>query len=281
MAFHLTWGFDIARIGDLSVEVRDAASANPFEVTIATSGRYAYYDISGVSGVDHADFATALAARFNAEKTGAYGSTFTVTTATAGSGVGGPGYQIQYNAGATAFELDFTAATTPADGVRLRRVLGFSSGGGVPSGTFISDVRPYYVIVPQIAGRARFDDEYEPDGSAAVEAVADSGASYSLSPTTVETRQDWQHWFEAAKAAVFERAAPDGTTPGDVPWTWQHAWKHARAIEPFVATDGSDQSVHKMRAKGAAFDKQARRQVHADLDTLWHISMRTRLLGRL
>jgi len=278
-AFHLTWGFDLARTGALGVEIRDAASANPFQVAM-TTGRHAFYDISAISGVTHTDLATALAAAINAAKTGAYAAPFSVTASAAGSDYNdGPVYVIDYNSGATNFELNFSAATTAADGTRLRRVLGFTADQ-TGSAEYTSNARPYYVTVPQKPGRAKFDGDYEPEGSAAVEAVADSSASYSLSPTTVETRQDWEHQFELL-AGVFTTEAPDGTTAGDVPWSWQHAWEHARAIEPFVVTDGSDQSVHKLRAEGAAFDKQARRQVFGDFDGLWHISMRTRLLGRL
>jgi hypothetical protein len=187
-------------------------------------------------------------------------------------------YTIDYSAGD--FSLDLTGSDTQ---VTMRRVLGFS-GDQSTSDAYSSDVRPYYVILPAMPGRSECSDEYEPEGITN-ESIADDGSAYQISRATSEILSDWIQMAESTTAPdtftnngtyVFERDATSA-----VPWSYQHAWRHARTgYHPFLVVDSgtSENAVHMLRADGSSFMPQ--RMASKDYP-LWNIPFRTRKLGDL
>lgn len=177
--------------------------------------------------------------------------------------------------------FNFTLTWTGTGGVNLRRALGFSTTA--TSSLFIAtgDIRPYYVLVPQIAGRSKMSDLYE-DEEIVTEAVSDDGTPFSISkersvnPSDVTPIRycDWQHAMET-KAATFARSAS-----ASVPWTWEHFFMHCRGEHPFAVVEtGVTTRLHSLRAEGASFDSTTRQRVVSDYDGLWLLNLKTRDLG--
>ncbi len=170
-------------------------------------------------------------------------------------------------------DIAFTLTWTGDAGTNLRRMLGFASAATTLGLSAVGTIRPYYLIVSEIAGRSDFSDVYEP-AEIATEAVSDGGDAFSTSNDTDELWCDWVQQVEP-KAAVLSRSATSA-----IPWTWQHAWKHARADVPFIYIDIPTvaQVVYKLRAEGASFRPDP---VEADVDTLWNLKLECRDLGAL
>jgi hypothetical protein len=224
------------------------------------SGTYAFADLASVMGTgNYTAFATALVTAFNAAAAGTYTISWSTST-----------YQwtIYRN---TAFTLTFSGASA----LRLRAALGFSgnpSGAGTVGSPYVSDVRPYYVVVPATDACTNVTDVYEPD-DIVDEAVSDGGTPYGVARQTNELREDWTHGFESY-AATFTSAAAAA-----VPWTWQHFVRHVRGQHPFVKYEtGLTTTVHKMRADGASFKPQ---RVTVDDNTYWNMRLLTRRIGTL
>lgn len=263
MALRYEWSWDFAQIGPAAVRVTD--DGGTFDVRLSL-GHYCHTNISSVaSGVT--DFATALQTALNA---GTSSGTYAVQWFSP--------YNLQYDG--TSFALNFTAVTA-AEGLLMRRILGFSANvSGLTE--YDGDVRPYYLILPSIQGRSQMSDEYEPTDIMA-EAVADDGSVYQVARDTTEIHSDWaqQAETETGPASAFA----DGTlafkrhATAAAPWTYQHAFEHHRAgNHPFLVIDGSEQAVHRLRADGSSFMPQR----FAGVDQPhWSIPFRTRLLGRL
>lgn len=266
------WAFDIGAIeGGFACTGSDDGGA--FSVTM-TSGTYCHTDISSVvSGV--VAFKTALAAALNTAATGAgtYSVTYDFT-------IGGNEvfYSIGYSAGN--FSLDLTGSTAQTN---LAKTIGFV-GDQSGDDTYSSTVRPYYFLYPSMPGRSEMSDEYEPDGIV-FESTSDDGTRYQMAVDTAETLSDWTQMGETSTAPalytdpgtlVFERDAASAA-----PWTYQHAWRHARAgYHPFLCIDGglSTSAVHLLRAEGGSFRPQ--RMASKDY-ALWNIPFKTALLGNL
>ena len=145
--------------------------------------------------------------------------------------------------GQTSVDLTFDSGggTTLA-----RQILGFS-GNQTGALTYTSDVRPFYVVSVR-AGAASYGSqprEFEPEGIAEG-AEADDGSQFSIHRSTAPKYRDFAVTTET-KAATRVRSAPDGTTAADVPWTYQHLWEHARAVEPLLIQDGVENAVVHMR----------------------------------
>lgn len=170
-------------------------------------------------------------------------------------------------------------------GNALKRALGFSGAStSTTTSSIVSDVRPYYLIVPQIEARSRMSDVYEGDKNVVEEAVADDGTPYpiaserTINPTdSVPIRYcDWQHTMET-KAAVLARSAS-----ASVPWTWEHFFYHCRGDKPFAVVEtGFSTTLYALRASGAVFSEATRQRVVADYDNLWNVNLQTRDLGTL
>jgi hypothetical protein len=258
-----TWSFDIATIAS-GFTMTGTDDGGAFSVSM-TTGVYNHFDISSIV-TGHSDFATALETAINAaSSSGTYTVEFDVAT----------GYTIGYSGAVLSLDLTGSAGQT-----NMAAVLGFS-GDRTGATSYASQVRPYYYILPLIPARSEMSDEYEPDGITA-EAVADDSSAYQLSRATSETLSDWIQAAEiedppgsafSAGTAVFERHATSA-----VPWSYQHAWRHARTgYHPFFVGDsGVGNAVHMLHADGSSFRPQ--RMAAKDFG-LWNIPFRTRLLG--
>jgi hypothetical protein len=226
-----------------------------------TAGTYAFSSLHSVMGTgNYTAFGTVIESSFNAAHAGTYHATWSSST-----------YKWTIYRETAGFTLAFSGAAA----LRLRAALGFSgnpSTAGTLADPHVSDVRPYYVMVPDITGRSEFTDLYEPD-DIVEEAVSDGGTSYAVSRQTSELWCDWSQMMEP-KAAVFTYAAAAAT-----PWTWQAFVRHVRGQHPFgVYESATDDSCHKLRADGGSF-KPGR--YAADYDGLWTIPFLTRYLGAL
>lgn len=280
MSLRYEWTFDLDVLGlGVAVDLDDDGSAAEARLATGTFGHTSIATVVDVEGTTvsryslYTAFATAFQTLLNDTTTGsgAYTVTYNGTT----------GYTVAYDAGN--FSLTFSTVTTAAEGVLLRQILGFS-GDVSGAASYSSDVRPYFVIIPTIEGRSSMSDEIEPD-DIVQEAVADDGTAYGVARDTVEVWSTWQQTAETNSAPstfssegtpVFQRSATSA-----VPWTYQHAWRHAReGDQPFLVLDTgtSESAVHAFRADGAAF-KPVR--FAAPDYPLWSLDFKTRLIGRL
>jgi hypothetical protein len=256
MALYYLAGFDTNDIGTMSVVVGGAVGSGTATVT---AGTYCHRSITNVSATStYSDFATEVDDALTSVA-GAWTVTYNATT---------HAYTIE--AGGTAFTLTWTGT----GGTNLRRALGFSGNvGSTTSAT--SDVRPYYVMVPAIAGRSEFTDVYEPDEDVVEEATADDDTPFAIAKErgAIASQIMWNDWVQSmeTKAATLASAAASSA-----PWTWQHFFQHCRGKEPFLVVDGSSETVHKLRAQGAAFNATVRSRVATDYDGLWNLRLFTR-----
>lgn len=244
MALYYAAGFDTAQIGAFSVAVSGVASGT---ATVA-AGKYCHIGLNGIGDYsasgDYSDFATAVQTALVAVN-----ANFTCTYSSANYA-----YTISNPS-------NFVLTWNGTAGTNLRRALGFSTTtASATSAT--SDVRPYYLMVPQIDGRSQFTDTYEPD-DIAEEAVSDGGTDYVISRDTSELWCDWVQSMET-KAATLTRSAVAAA-----PWTWQDFFKHCRGEHPFYC--GDNDAVYRLRADGASFSSRVRERVTADYDDLWQI----------
>jgi len=241
-ALHYHLGWDVARIGPIGVRITDEVST--FQVRLF-EGTFCNLALSSVV-TGYVAFAAALAAAINAAKTGA--GTFSVTYSES------TGYTIAYTNDAN-WQLTFSAATTPAEGERLRKILGFT-GDRTGGASYASTVRPLYQIIPAIEGRSSVEDEYEPDG-VADESVSDDGEESIIAKDPAEVWLDW------TQSAEINEPHTDPFGPGtpmhirfesaQVPLSYQRAWRHLReGNQPFAVSQGQV-SVHTLRAAGMTF----------------------------
>lgn len=176
------------------------------------------------------------------------------------------------------FQLDLTGA---AARLAMGRLLGLS---GVLSGasSYTSTARPDFVLVPAQQARKR-PDEYQPD-DIVTEAVTDAGTTSQISRYTSETWADWDQPGEDPRdlpATPFGPGAPvfRRHETALLPFSYQRAWAHHKAgFHPFLVVDGASQTVHRMRAEGAAF--RPLRMSSEDWD-LWTMTFATRQIARL
>ncbi len=268
MHYEFTW--DISVNGGLSL--KSTADSTEFEVTF-TSGTYCHTDISGTA-TGYQSFALALADALNSGNPGT--AVYTVTWN------GTTGYQVDISTGTCT--LVFSTTSDTEAGENMRKVLGFSSDQAAAA-SITSDVRPFYLIIPAIQGRSNKTDRYEPEGITQ-EGKADDGTVTQISKATSEELSDWNQTaevnttpsvFSSPGTPAYIRHADDGTSANDVPWTYQHAWRHMRTHEHYIyVVDGADTDVHKLRAEGLSFHPV--RFASDDFD-LWTIPFRTYFIG--
>ncbi len=258
MALYYVAGFDTTRIGAMTVVIGGTVGAATATVTPGTYAHSTFANATSAEVSVYTDFATALAAALTAARPAA---TWTVAWSST---------TYLYTVSCTvAFTLAFNAAAAAP----LARVLGFNTAITSNQASHVGGFRPYYLMVPQIAGRSEYTDVYEPE-EIAEEAVADGGTAYSISKDTSELWCDWSQNMET-KAATFTRAAADaGVT---VLWTWQDFWKHCRGEQVFVVFDDNYGLPYRLRADGASFKPN---RVASDYDGLWNLEFATRDLGR-
>ena len=258
-------GFDIARLGGFSITVNATA------VSI-TTGKYTHIDMTSVMGAGvYDDFATAL----DTAITAALGGSWTVTWDQANLA-----YVIAH---APAFTITFpntAAGNVAAD------MLGFTRNTTTGSATTTSSVRrPFYVVRSIIDGQSEQSDEYEPDDITS-EAVANNGTSYMIARQQSPILLDWvqpkeTNTYLSGTAPIAAQWSPVFTRNATtlVPWSWEQLFQHARGIEPLALNGGSTTStVVKLRQDGASFRPL---RVTPDLQLLWDIPIRSRLLGRI
>ncbi len=249
-----SFGFDISTIGTMQVVIGGAVGSGTASVT----GKKCHRNLSSITEVsDYTSFSTAVIAALNAAVPATWGCSLNLTTWV---------YTITCN---TAFTLTWTGDA----GTRLRLALGYVSTPTASGLSAVGTIRPYYLMVGEIVGRSGNPKPYEP-AEIASESVSDGGPAYSVS---IDTDELWSDWYQPCepKEAVFTRHAPAA-----IPWTWQAAWKHARAEQPFALDDtaAGDALVYRMRAEGASFVPQP---VEADVDDLWNMNFECRELGSL
>lgn len=270
MALRYEWCWDFANVGTHSVKVDDDGPAA--EITPFSTGTYGHTTIATVDSA-YTAFAAALKSALDTASSGA--GTYTVTWS------GTNGYTISYSAGN--FDLIFSTVATPAQGTRMRQLLGMS-GDRTGASSYSSQVRPYYLIIPAIAGRSEVSDDYEPDDLVS-EVVTDDGSDHQIAPATAEKWSDWLQPGDQDAPATAYTAFGTGVpvhkrlVTSAVPWSYEHAWEHHRTgFDPILVVEGSESLVCRMRAERANF--HPRRMGGADFD-LWSLEMRMRVLGRL
>lgn len=277
MTLRYEFGWDFARALDgigASVVLDDDGPST--EITPFTTGTYCHTSLDDMVFGDgsYDDFASALQGALNTASTGAGSYTVTFSAST--------GYTIAYDAGN--FSLTFSTCAIPTQGSRMRAILGMT-GDRSGAATYSSQARPYFLILPAIAGRSDVSDDYEPD-SLASEAIGDDGTGNVVGPTTAEKRIDWQQPGDQDLPSIAYTSFGTGTpihkryVTSAVPWSYEHAWEHARtAYDPILVADSgtSENLVCSLRAEGARF--KPRRMGGQDYD-LWSSDFKVRLIGR-
>lgn len=255
MAWTLYSGWDFAKI---STSFQLAFTDSAARLVTFTSGTYCHRDLQTVTGSGaYDDFATALQTAMNAASSG-YTVTFSTSTFF---------YTISK---ASAFTIDATNGSGSTS-VTAKNVLGFNS---LPTGSAtsqVSQIRPYYVISGALGAASDQSGDYEPDGIAAAGEATD-GSHYGISRDEAPVFSDYTINFEPDTATFSRKAA------ASVPWTWQHFFAHNRSDQPFLASDGTDNTVHTLRADGASFRPI---RVSPDWDSYFHIPIKTYVDGRL
>lgn len=257
------------RVADATVDPATADPTRPETIDVRLDAG-TFVHVTPPSEVDHEVFAAALANAVNATPGvhGTHAVTFDPTS----------GYELTLD---EQFALKFSTVATPAEGTRMREILGLS-GDVEADGSFTvaSDVRPHYFIVPATQGRTSVSDEYEPDDVVS-EDVTDGGETDQISR---EVDEVWLDWTQTGEDPLDLAGACDPGTPvyerhetAAIPWSYQRAWTHhQRGFDPIIVTEGSEVTAHRLRAEGASFKPE---RMAADYD-MWSIAFRTRLLGR-
>ena len=231
--------------------------------------QWCHYNLSGVLGTGiYDDFAGALKGVLD-EASLQVGNTWT--------------YTVTFNASAYTYTISAAEGNTAltfsgTPGSRMRNLLGFTANQG-SAASHTSDMRPYYVVIPQLGSRSKLTTYREP-GNLIGGAIASDGTHYSIHPQSLPKHYEWTHEFEqhegdtiaGAGTGVFIQEHGDTL----VPWTWEHFFQHVRASEPFGLLDstteiGDELFVHYLRPEHAHFAPK-RRQVDWDK---WDIEMRT------
>lgn len=283
MALRLEYSFDLARLptAGVGVQVIEDAGGTPrvAQIVLAT-GVHTHTDISSVDS-DFTLFAAAFQAALDAD--GTLTADYTVTWN------GTTGYTIANDGAPDELQLNFSAATNAAQGVNLRRLLGFSGNQTGDDGDpgYSSDVRPYYLIIPTSQGRSNYTREKEVP-SIVNEAIADDGSRVFIAKTTADKVGEWVHpaeiettpaVFSAVGTPTHKDMVDDGTSPNDVPWSWEHSFEHLRkGHHRILVLDGAASEVWEMRADGMFFNPT--RWFGTDLP-LWQIAFLGRKIGTL
>lgn len=297
MTLRIEQGWDFRRIGQAKLKVTEATGSLVFHVICKSDGvwrgdstgavtgtvvdadtQYCHTDISAaMDGGDYSDFAGALASALIAGSL-AHGNSWTYTVSWSAA-------NRQYTiaaGGVNTFSLVFSGGTFTvtnpdgiADGRWMRRLIGFYQDDATAA-SHVSNIRPFFVIVGATGAKSRVIED------AAVQSViggiADGAATYAVGPTTPTFTHDFACEFEA-KAAVYKRSAATDSTNGAVPFTYQHLVQYAGGWEPIYVDDGSEYTVHKLRADGAA-DFRAERAA-PDWDGYFHVPFGTYVVARL
>lgn len=250
MAGTLYAGFDLARVGSMSVVVTDDFVTG--ETDALPTERYCHIDLQSVMGSGkYDDLASALQAIM---PFGNYLVSYSSSTRL---------YTI-FTSDSVNVTLDFTSAS----GARLAAALGFTAanpkatGGsgyactlhGTDSGsgiTFTSDVLPYYLVPLARTNPAHWSRPYEEQGFVK-RAVSVNANVYAVNPITINQLVDFDlAYMPLANVFVTEAVAAQ-------PWTIEHLCKHARAHQPVMAEWTAGSYVMRLSEADAAFRKELR-----------------------
>jgi hypothetical protein len=261
MVASVHFGWDFGRIGPFNSTFTDSGGADDI---ILSAGEYAHIDLSAGIGAGRFEaFADALTDALNA------------------SGTLSGAYSVGYDPDTNIINIDSDEAfAVSALNTNGQRILGASASSFMSDGSnrWESDVECFYSLVCYLEKRAHDSEIYEPSEGAS-DAVAGAESHYGICPADIEVWRDWTAAHELV-ANVFEADAAPAR-----PWTWQHAFKHARNIMPFgfvdLASEGEvvDVTYHYLRAEGAMFGKQTRTMVSPDYRGRWDVKLMTRQMG--
>jgi hypothetical protein len=254
MPAYLYSSWNLGRIGPIALQLVDDDGT---ETVRLTTGTFAHVNLSSVvTGVTA--FASGLQTALNVgPRAGKYSVTWAVAT----------GYTVGYTGSASAVSF---SAVTATEGVRMRRILGFS--GNFSAFPAVSDVRPFYVLDLARDGLSGFSRDFEVSGQTQRQ-VSVKGNAFTVSPLTHERRFKGRTRF-MPRARVF---ASEATTA--VPWTFEHLLQHARCREALLLDMPGDRIVY--RSVNGEFDEASRKPVFGDFHGLWDLAIEGQVLGRL
>lgn len=255
MTTYVSFGFDFSVIGAFSLLVTETSGAGKSD-TIALSSRCIHEgSVSGTPTYD--EFRVALQTALNAA---ALDATYTVTfdVATMRFTVAASG------GGVTSIQL---AGNTVA-----QNVLGFPSSFGGTALSRVGTKSPYYLLKVDIDGFSDWSDLYELSDDIAEDAVAHDGTPFSIAHDGAATLLDLTVPL-VPRALLYTREAT-----ATEPWTWQHAFPHARTVEPLIVyNDDLGGHVVRLRKESAAFRPrflEADYIAYADIPLrLWHFEV--------
>ncbi len=274
MAVRIEAGWDHASVGNASLRVTEDPGGTPDTIT-GTVGAltWCHTNISSIMGSgNYQRFGDQLETALNAATANAYTYSVTLDTSTLL-------YTVATSGGGQDFDIKYASGTTAE--VRMFQILGLAQSNTFYSGTstYTGCMTPYYLFSGDMGAKSKVSDDYEPD--TVEDAEADDGTAYGVARTTAPIYSDYTLQFEP-KVKTFKRSVSvttsSGLTTGGVIWTYQHFIENARSEHPFLCVDDNESTVHKLRAKGAAFKPS---RATADFDDHWHHEYITRMLGRL
>lgn len=247
----------------------DALSAGGFSVRISDGGGTDDIDVpagvyiheSGVSGATQ--LASALETALN--NSSVLSNTYTVLFN------GSTGYE--WGAANNTFSIDFSSRG--AQGLALRRALGFEGDRGSFS-DHLSDMRPWYLILPAIPGRTEYSGLSETPEIVS-EAVADDGSRAFMARVTADKLANWKHVaeIETAPTSYDDPGTPvfkDGEDADNVEWSWERMFEHLRTAEHRIAYKEGSLPVESWEATAEGMVFAPQRWSGADFP-LWQIPM--------
>ena len=257
------WGFTPSLFdADMVITVNDDGSGGSGTVTFATSATSGYYhglaDTGGTPAGTFTDFAAALESAINTATGGSLVVTWSNSALT---------YQI-----ASGGAIDLTLSTW------AQRVLGFSSASPTPAASLTSDVRPWFVSVPNVDCVARLD---EGDPRVYQERFTDGGRGFMVGPSRIAMDYSWVQQHEAHEATREYQASVSA------PFTWEHAFHTCAGYVPFLLVDSDSSAItyasdvvgrFQLTGQGARFRP---RRSDGRTNARWDVRFETRCLERV
>jgi len=251
MTLRLCAGWDCARV-NMSIYVTEATGPSSFTVAL-TSGTYSHESQETYLGTGlYASFAVALKAALEAASPNVWTYTVSFNTSTG-----------KYTISATG-NTALTFSTLSTAGTNMRLALGFS-GDKTSAASHTSANASYYFFSSTAGGKAEVSDDYEP-ADIVTGAYADSGAVYSVAPTSAPLQYDFRIPFETKTKTLSRFAA------STVPWTLEHLGLHCHADQPILVTDDIDNASHYIRPEGASWQPV---RAMDGYDGYWHADLKT------
>lgn len=267
---YLVTGFDLNRLGAMSVAVNDGTDSGTATVTVA---RYCHRDLTSLSAVlgsgNYAVFSTAVDTAIDAVLT-THGGGCSVNLATGAYTLG------TYNAATT---LDFTSAA----GQRLAAALGFTAAhaNGAGSGysvtlsgatSYTSNVTPYYYLALARDGLTAWSRPYDVQGQTK-HVTTTLANGYGIAPTTKTQFVDFKLKFQTLAGTFPNEAA------STAPWTFQDLMDHVNTWEPVAVSTTGTEFVYKDREGDLTQDR--REPQWNDYHAYWTVNVAGQFVGWL